>query len=87
MHVSHRVPRGMGGTLESWDDMSRYNLLCPMCHLQHVEAYPDVALAYGWRVQRIDTPMLVPCRTWQGWAFLTVDGGYSWPPLRDEAIR
>lgn len=85
LHLSHRIARGMGGTRETFDDLSRYNLLCHRCHLDLVEAYPDVALSLGLKVQRHDTPRLVPCRTWRGWVFLTRDGRYSWPPLAVDA--
>lgn len=82
LHVSHRQPRGMGGKREDWSDLSQWNLLCPLCHLGHVEKLPREAAVEGWKVPRGEVAKLWPVRLWQGWAYLTPEGGYSWAPLR-----
>jgi len=81
LHVSHRVPRGMGGRIEDWDDYSAWNLLCATCHLGYVERFPNDAANYGWKVPRWDVPSLVAVSTYRGWAYLTPSGGYQWPPV------
>lgn len=82
LHVSHRIARGMGGKAEDWKDLSQWNLLCGMCHLGHVEMHPEEARLEGWKVPRGETSRNWPCRTWQGWAYLTPGGGYEWPPVQ-----
>ena len=81
MHVSHRDPRGMGGKREDWSDMSQWNLLCSNCHLFHVERFPGTATVEGWKVPPGVAPALWPVFTVWGWAYLTPDGAYAWPPL------
>ena len=78
--VSHRQPRGMGGKREDWGDLSQWNLLCAPCHLTFVERNPRDATRDGWKVPAGLRTTIAPVKTWQGWAFLTPDGGYAWPP-------
>lgn len=81
LHVSHRTPRGMGGRVEDWSDLSAWNLLCAPCHLRFVETNPQFAIVGGWKVPRWDDPRLVPCDLYWGWAYLTPDGSYAIPPV------
>lgn len=81
LHVSHRQAKQMGGRRENWTDLSQWNLLCSNCHLGHVERWPYAAASYGWKVHRWRSTLSEPCKTTWGWAFLTRDGAYAWPPV------
>lgn len=85
LHVSHRQPRGMGGALGrrvlTHDRLANLNLLCGYCHLGFVEQSIRESTAYGWRVPRGFQPEDFPVLTWRGWAYLTNDGEYTWPPI------
>lgn len=74
LEMSHRIARGMGGTLLGQDNPALYNGLCHDCHAW-VEANPLLAHAGGWKVDREADVTKVPCHAFYGWVLLDRDGG------------
>lgn len=85
LHVSHRQPRGMGGSrsrTRPHHRLSNLNALCAKCHLRVVERSPVLAEAEGFRCQSWQDTLLVPVRMHYGWVFLDDRGGVTFPPMR-----
>ena len=78
--MSHRQPRGMGGTKgQTHHRLSNINALCAKCHLGFVEKYPEQAEADGWRVRRGASTRDTPFHAWFGLTSIDNDGGYDSP--------
>jgi len=73
LEMSHRIARGMGGSLIGQDNPALYNALCHDCHAW-VEANPLLAHAGGWKVDRGADVTTAPVHTWYGWVLLDHQG-------------
>lgn len=77
--IHHRLPRGRGGTSETYiNSPSNLLNLCKSCHAG-IESDREEAKARGWLLPRnnpdID-PTQEPILTWRGWILLDDSGGW-----------
>jgi hypothetical protein len=78
VQLHHRRARGMGSTRRPDTNQAANGLA--VCYADHawIEAHPELAKAYGWRVEQAATPALVPVRR-RGQLVLLADDGSVTP--------